>query len=427
MDAGKTYFAAQKASDLHSASGNPLASLDGLLPTASTCSVLGKLQSLPRHRPANPSQNSTVARISPQGVLEQLSWSDHRVVWTLGDSIERIFDFESARQDPGPSAFNDSAHHVRQALWTKFRFEAQEPTATGTSPSVIGLSSTDTPQEKANKLFGPFAKPLAEKWSDAPSATASTTPKQNQKERILDAICVILAEELHIFFPSTGQSIVVHLPLLVQHAWPLPDTGLLLSRHLEVDEEASQPLGIDAPLPTLYALQDVYEELRFVSMRPQPILTSPTTPGSSERFTSTRTEVLLVDSATHSVVFVDRSSCRLQVCCLADVEPHPIPAPCLDDAQDNAPPSLDASMQKIGAPKRPSKSSNTMSPPPQAGPQVAGMSTAAFDRTFMDDRAHQPDNAAMPNEREDPQLHQSTFWNHFELVPLWESRDTLDL
>lgn len=300
------------------------------IPQASTSSILSKLQSLPRQQPQASTSSSfqlqdhaSVSRINKEGVLEELTWSGSRVVWTLGNSIERVFDFDATAD---ASYASKASLTVRQALWTNFLCEApgnHNNSNSSKSSHPPSSSAQGHSIDKARELFGPFASPLAASWTDArplksDNAGAPLVP--------FNAICVFLAESLHIFFPSTGRSFVLHMPFLLKRAWSLPETGLLLERHLEADEQASPAsFGLDATLPTLYSLKDPFDEMRFVSLtidrQPAP---------ATQPFTSARSDILLYAHQYNLVLLFDRHLGRLQLCRVDDVEPKKLATPHLD-------------------------------------------------------------------------------------------------
>lgn len=425
MNVASEYIKAQDAAtaQFQAPQSDPL---DGLLPSAYTDPILAKLRGLPRQGSSTPysskssSDGRTVTRLSSDGLVEGLTWTTHRVIWTLGNSIERIFDFD----EPA----SGSVHAVRQALWADFHFEGinKDHNATG-SPASANLPHPR--RDQARKLFGPFAKPLADAWSDHTSQSSafghSSTPQQQQqqRDRIVNGICIFLTEAMHIIFPHTGQHLVFHMPFLLKQAWPLPTTGLLLERQLEVNEETHQPFGLDAPLPTLYTLQDLYDELRFVSLEQQPFSASTPAIPRSQPFTDAKSDILLLSKKFHLAVSFSQATCRLQLARLTHPDPPSLYPPQLGDSP--ARPSRFPAEQLD-----PSSPSTAIHPASQAGPSAA----AATDRTFVGE-GHAAETALMPEgpqvtQNSNPELqhhHQGAAQCDLCLQVVWESQQNLDL
>lgn len=438
MDAGSAYLKAQEAA-ASQLEASHLDDLQEYLPNASTNPILAKLQALPRNRipPLSRSHQEsqadggtwepTTARLTKDGTVERLTWSSQRVVWTLGDSIERIFDFDECEQGIGQS--------IRQALWADFPTDlavgAEETSEDQRPVSTTQVSSAR--QEKARALFGPFSKPLADTWSDrtyqnASNSSASSSTRHATREPTLTGICIFLTDALHIVFPKTGQQLVLSIPFLLKRAWPLPDTGLLLERQLESDEEARQPVGLlDAPLPTLYTLKDIYEEVHYVSQEQQ--LSASVTPAvpRSQPFTDAQSDILLVSEQYALVVSFSKATSRIQLSRLAPVEePEPTPP-----QVTGSPVRISRyTHQQSELENHPLSASRSATAAPQAGPSST-TAVPAVDRTFLGDgpapeQTLAPDPAAR-DLSDDGTQHQSAAQCDTRLQVLWESGQNLDL
>ena len=162
---------------------------------------------------------------------EVIEWHDNQLVWTKGNSILKIFDFEAP---------------VSQSLFAFFHLP---------QPASQTTKSNDLLHRQ--KLFGPFAKAAPAAWTEEGHGNAYSSKPSRKVEMSIRAICTFLRDTLHIYFVNSSQPYVVHMPFRLRKAWTSP-AGLIVERM--PDSKEGEILS-----PLFYSLSDPHDEWRPVS------------------------------------------------------------------------------------------------------------------------------------------------------------------
>ncbi|WWD19052.1 hypothetical protein CI109_103510 [Kwoniella shandongensis] len=211
---------------------------------------------------------------------EELVWYERTVVWSKGSEVFRRYTFEQEGEDVACAAF----------VWFKRGGDGGDQAKAGRESKQKGKESEGVIQP--TETFGPFHTSQTERWG-APR-TSSSSSRTSSSARLERSLVVFLQTRAHVYY-SSGEDITVHLPFVIDGAWPLPIGGVLVQRALEKRElrrfgkekrksgsgsvlkgmmdQTSMTILDDlmdledesAPsLPRLYALENPFDELKMV-------------------------------------------------------------------------------------------------------------------------------------------------------------------
>lgn len=183
--------------------------------------------------------------------IEELSWSENKVIWSKGSTIYRTY------------SFKEQGQRVTQALFATFEVYENKSTPNEASP----IASTSAKSLDHHHSFGPFHRTPPPAWTDDPlPLPIHPTPTQTASPPKLERFLVIFLSDIAFAYPPGGSSIPFQLPFHLRRAWAL-DIGLLLERAQEGGElfDEDDPEGGEGELPTLYSLLDPADEIKAVS------------------------------------------------------------------------------------------------------------------------------------------------------------------
>ncbi|KZT54756.1 hypothetical protein CALCODRAFT_376014 [Calocera cornea HHB12733] len=221
-------------------------------PSASESALLTQIRSIiSASSPSSvPRTTSSKSPLSPTS-RESLTWFDRTVLHYDGVTLLRQWSFAHERDDGV----------VRHVCWAWFPVPA--PVSTEQESVPAPGSSGKGRQKETEQTFGAFHHALLNAHQREHSGATSIAGQQAWKNLAFQrGICIFLRDICRIFFPS-GDEYTVNLPFLVNSAWSLYPSGLVVQR--EVD--SSEFLDPDR-LPTLYSLSHPFDELRPIPVAP---------------------------------------------------------------------------------------------------------------------------------------------------------------
>ena len=237
---------------------------------------------------------------------EELVWSGRSVTWSRGCQIYRQYSFDHDKEDIAYAVF---AHFIR-----------------GTDRAESIQSKGKGKEEDTTLVtFGPFHTAHTSRWGQT-SAKSSTTGRRLERSLI-----IFLSTKAYIFFPS-GEEIIIHLPFIVEKAWPLSTGGIIVQRRLQKREirrtkrqVGSVLRGMDVDigstsvldnlmdledegedLPRVWALESPLEEFKMVTEAGNGDLSIPFTSELLLVCTEPGSPVVIYDTITNQVVFYRR-------------------------------------------------------------------------------------------------------------------------
>lgn len=190
--------------------------------------------------PAHASSTAIKRSLRPPAIAkegeEELCWNGRRVLWSVGGIPRRTWDFAHERQD------------IQWVCWAWFR---PDDVAT---PHITRHPET---HEEGNRTFGPFFQFLQRQRMATPQDDSSQSPTACR------ALVVFLRDIAKVLIGS-GVEHTIHLPFLVQRAWPISPTGVLVQRAQD-REELDEAAILGTPLlPTLFSLSSPLDEFKIV-------------------------------------------------------------------------------------------------------------------------------------------------------------------
>lgn len=190
--------------------------------------------------PAHASSTAIKRSLRPPAIAkegeEELCWNGRRVLWSVGGIPRRTWDFAHERQD------------IQWVCWAWFR---PDDVAT---PHITRHPET---HEEGNRTFGPFFQFLQRQRMATPQDDSSQSPTACR------ALVVFLRDIAKVLIGS-GVEHTIHLPFLVQRAWPISPTGVLVQRAQD-REELDEAAILGTPLlPTLFSLSNPLDEFKIV-------------------------------------------------------------------------------------------------------------------------------------------------------------------
>ncbi|WVR07598.1 hypothetical protein IAU60_004640 [Kwoniella sp. DSM 27419] len=203
---------------------------------------------------------------------EELVWYDRTLVWSRGSEVFRRYTYEAEGED------------VSHAVFAWYKVGSGE----AAGPLGKGKSSTNGATASGVETFGPFHQTQFRQWGGPQQASSSAVGPA----RLERTLVVFLQSRAYVYY-SSGECVTVHLPFVVNAAWPLSFGGLMIERALEKRElrrlgkekrksTGSLLRGMDqtsmsilddlmdldddnAPsLPRLFVLENPFEELKMV-------------------------------------------------------------------------------------------------------------------------------------------------------------------
>jgi anaphase-promoting complex subunit 1 len=225
---------------------------------------------------------------------EELVWSGQTVTWSRGCQIYRQYSFGHDKEDVAYAVFT---HFQRGTNQVAGRFTKGK----GKEEDTARLDQT----------FGPFHTAHTSRWGQS---IPSNSVKGVRLER---ALMIFLQTKAYIYFPS-GEDVIVHLPFIVEKAWPLSIGGVIVQRLLQKREirrkkrqSGSVLRGMDVDigstsiLDNLVELEDEGEDLPRVWALEKPLdefkMVTETASGFSIPYSS---ELLLVGTEPGSPVVI---------------------------------------------------------------------------------------------------------------------------
>lgn len=142
---------------------------------------------------------------------EELVWSGQTVTWSRGCQIYRQYSYAHDKEDVAYAVFTHFKRGTDQAAGRFTKGKAKE------EDSAVA------------QTFGPFHTAHTSRWGPS---IPSTSAKGLQLERVL---MIFLQTKAYIYFPS-GEEVIIHLPFLVDKAWPLSTGGVIVQRQLQKRE-----------------------------------------------------------------------------------------------------------------------------------------------------------------------------------------------
>jgi len=142
---------------------------------------------------------------------EELVWSGQTVTWSRGCQIYRQYSYGHDKED------------VAYAVFTHFQ------RGTGQVAGRFTKGKGKEEDTASNRTFGPFHTAHTSRWGQS---VPSTSAKGLRLER---ALLIFLQTKAYIYFPS-GEEVIVHLPFVVEKAWPLSTGGVIVQRLLQKRE-----------------------------------------------------------------------------------------------------------------------------------------------------------------------------------------------
>ena len=239
---------------------------------------------------------------------EELVWSGQTVTWSRGCQIYRQYSYAHDGEDVAYAVFT---HFQRGIDQVGGRFTKGK----GKEEDTARLAQT----------FGPFHTAHTSKWGQSmPSVSA----KDSRLER---ALMIFLSTKAYVYFPS-GEEIIIHLPFVVDRAWPLSTGGVIVQRQLQKRElrrkkrqSGSLLRGMDLDigstsvldnlvdfddegedLPRVWALERPLEEFKMITEAGN----GSAIPSSSELLLvgiEPGSPVVIYDTERHQVVFYRRT------------------------------------------------------------------------------------------------------------------------
>ena len=231
--------------------------------------------------------------ITKGGTEEEIAWFDCCVVWSRAAEVYRRWTFERTSED----------ERVTWAGFVWFPPQGQTVSSTGTAVDVslknqFGRSDSNAASQSSTGrapnagTFGPFQTSHQATWGQ-PSSSKSSVHSISTQPKLVRAVLICLTTKAIVYYPS-GESYTIHLPFLVEMAFPLPSStgGVVLQRHLEKREIRKlrgrrngnrsflkdMAVGMTSvldefdiiddtatSLPRLYTLSNPFEELRVVT------------------------------------------------------------------------------------------------------------------------------------------------------------------
>ncbi|GAA5875766.1 hypothetical protein JCM3774_006451 [Rhodotorula dairenensis] len=192
-------------------------------------------------------------------LVDELTWSSSRVVWSRGGAIYRSFSYEGDGQE------------VVQALFADFCEEAsahttgEEPVASTSAVTLDSLAAADTAREPA---FGPYRLRNPSAWSDDPlplptePPTSESTPSSTPQRHL-----VVIFPQAAYVYAAAGGFVPVQFPFRVRCAWAL-DVGILLERATDVPRRDGGPdRRKSGGAPTLWSLSKLLGEVKPAAVR----------------------------------------------------------------------------------------------------------------------------------------------------------------
>ena len=179
------------------------------------------------------------------GEGEELVTTEHCVVWSRGNVIQRIFRFEVECEAITQAIFTTFSPRHKKSTESTTQYEASEYTRVNLSAKAdlnIKKSRASTPSSKKNHV-GSF--PASSSSGESVYDLSGLKNSNDDAASDARALVVILKTQAHVFHLS-GTCHVVHLPFEVDVVFPLT-YGILLQRKLQqsvVDPPTPQPPSV---------------------------------------------------------------------------------------------------------------------------------------------------------------------------------------
>ncbi|KAL8849822.1 MAG: hypothetical protein Q9221_005238 [Calogaya cf. arnoldii] len=174
----------------------------------------------------------SVISAGPNGenIEDELLSTENCVVWSRGGIVQRIFRFDTEKEQVTQAIFARFPSQITSASTRVGHLHVEKTTS---SDRTIQELRRTTPAREPSQGHGTDTK--SQQTPVSPTTAVPAAGLQPDKHR---ALVVVLRTQAHVFFLS-GTSHIVHLPFEVEAVFPLPQ-GILLQRRAPPDEEQSE-------------------------------------------------------------------------------------------------------------------------------------------------------------------------------------------